>query len=328
MRDPGYGALLLSLDFEIHWGVFDLCDTDSDYAVNLLGVRTVVPRMLKMFQERGISATWATVGALFATSREHLEKHRPVVRPHYQQPKLDPYTVPLGEGEADDPFHYAPTLIRQVMDTPGQELGCHTFSHIYWDEPGQTAEAVRADLDSARSIMADYNLRPVSLVFPRNQVNPELLCIAKECGFQTYRGMEPHWMYKSGRNDSFHRLHKRLGRFIDRYVSISGHGLARWDRVVRPDGLVNLPSTRYLQPKTPWPRFETQRLEWMQAAIADAAKTRRLVHFWWHPHDYGANPDENLSILEALLDTAVRYRDSHGLRSLTMGEAAQTALRL
>ncbi len=59
-----YGALVISLDFELIWGVRDQ-RTIADYGANILGVRRVVPVLLDFFAERNIACTWATVGLLF-----------------------------------------------------------------------------------------------------------------------------------------------------------------------------------------------------------------------------------------------------------------------
>ena len=45
------GALVLSLDFELHWGVRDHQPAEGPYRANLLGARAVIPRLLDMFQE-------------------------------------------------------------------------------------------------------------------------------------------------------------------------------------------------------------------------------------------------------------------------------------
>src|SRR5205085_4017030 len=107
------GRFVTSLDFELHWGVRDVWSVD-DYRANLEGVRDVVPRLLDLFALRSVHATWATVGFLMADSREQLLDHLPSVRPAYRDNRLDPSAeLPLlGEDERDDPFHYAPSLVR------------------------------------------------------------------------------------------------------------------------------------------------------------------------------------------------------------------------
>ncbi len=95
--NPGYGALVISLDFELHWGVRDKCAPDGSYRENLLGARKAVPAMLDLFEEFDVAATWATVGFLFAANRREREAFSPNTRPQYVDSKLDAYAEPTGE---------------------------------------------------------------------------------------------------------------------------------------------------------------------------------------------------------------------------------------
>ena len=66
------GTLLVSLDFELFWGMLDQCALE-DYQDNVLGGRTAIPRLLQLFEKYGIHATWATVGFLFAENYQELK---------------------------------------------------------------------------------------------------------------------------------------------------------------------------------------------------------------------------------------------------------------
>ena len=90
-QKPDFGALVISLDFELHWGVRDKCAPDGPYRENLLGARKAIPRILDLFEEFDVAATWATVGFLFAESRREREEFSPAVRPQYADQRLDPY---------------------------------------------------------------------------------------------------------------------------------------------------------------------------------------------------------------------------------------------
>ena len=71
------GQFIISLDFELLWGVRDHADRNS-YGRNVLGAREAVPQMLELFAHNGIQATWATVGFLFCETRDELiETSRP-----------------------------------------------------------------------------------------------------------------------------------------------------------------------------------------------------------------------------------------------------------
>ena len=59
------GTLVVSLDFELFWGMLDVCTLD-EYRENVLGGRKAIPQMLQLFEKYNIHATWAAVGFLFA----------------------------------------------------------------------------------------------------------------------------------------------------------------------------------------------------------------------------------------------------------------------
>ena len=60
------GALVISLDFELHWGVRDHVGRDDALYRRLDQARRAVDDMVSVFTQRRIRATWATVGFLFA----------------------------------------------------------------------------------------------------------------------------------------------------------------------------------------------------------------------------------------------------------------------
>src|SRR5215469_8798579 len=93
---PSFGALVISLDFELHWGVRDKRPVDGPYRENLVGARQAIPQMLDVFEEFGIAATWATVGFLFARNRQERQEFSPAIRPKYNNPQLDAYAEPTG----------------------------------------------------------------------------------------------------------------------------------------------------------------------------------------------------------------------------------------
>ena len=94
MGGPGemapQGGFVVSLDFELMWGVRDK-RTIADYGPNILGGRAAVPRLLDLFARHGIGCTWATVGLLFFEDREALRAALPAERPGYADPGLSPY---------------------------------------------------------------------------------------------------------------------------------------------------------------------------------------------------------------------------------------------
>ena len=324
-RMPAAGALVISLDFELHWGMRDHVRTDGPYRRNFLGVREVVPRLLALFEEFGVGATWATVGMLFARSREELQRFSPTRRARYADPRLDPYGEPVGDGEADDPFHYAPSLVARIREAPRQELATHTFSHYYCREPGQDAAAFAADLASAVAIAETWGVPLRSIVFPRNQHEPAYDGALRAAGIRCYRGTQAAWMHRATRAGETTAA-VRAARYADAFVPLSGPCTTRWDALVQSSGLVDVPASFFLRPATGDWRDELQHRR-IHGAMRHAARTGAICHLWWHPHNFGADVDANVAALRRLLERWRELRDATGMESLGMAEVAERALR-
>ena len=319
---PGFGAFVISLDFELHWGVRDHERPHGPYRRNLLGARKAIPRLLELFQRYDIAGTWAIVGFLFAASPEERRRFEPVLRPSYYDKSLDPYAEPLGHGEADDPLHFAPSLIGLIRRTPNQEIATHTFSHHYCREPGQTVESFKADLNSAIAIAAYCGIRLRSIVFPRNQVNPDYAQAVLDAGIICYRGSELGWMHR-GITREERTLRLRSARIADTYIDISGKRIVHWDRILEPGGLCNVRASRFLWPYRPrLKRLEETRLKRTIDQIKFAAMEDAIFHIWFHPHNFGIHVEENFKVLEAILQAFAFARHRYGMRSLSMSAVA------
>jgi hypothetical protein len=59
--------------------------------------------------------------------------------------------------------------------------------------------------------------------------------------------------------------------------------------------------------------------------LSHAADTGGVYHLWWHPHNFGVYTSENIDLLARILDRFAELRDSRGMRSLTMRDAALAA---
>jgi glycosyltransferase involved in cell wall biosynthesis/peptidoglycan/xylan/chitin deacetylase (PgdA/CDA1 family) len=320
---PGFGALVISLDFELHWGVRDLEAPDGPYRTNLLGAREAIPRILALFEEFGVHATWATVGMLFAKDREALRRHTPGLKPLYDDRRLCPYDEPIGGGETDDPLHFASSLIDRIRGTPGQEVGSHTFSHYYCLERGQTPDAFRADLEAAVAIAAARGIALRSLVFPRNQVNPAYVPLLRDAGIECFRGNQ-RGRFHGALRIADERRWMRAARFPGAYFGIRPVSTTPWDDIQRRGGVVSIPANAFLRPFTRrLPVLETLQLRRLRSGLVRAARRREVFHLWWHPHNFGAETDRNLTALRRLLETYSRLSRDHGFRSLTMHEASR-----
>jgi peptidoglycan/xylan/chitin deacetylase (PgdA/CDA1 family) len=296
--------------------------TVAQYRENLLGERVAVEALLDLFTRRGVHATWATVGALFCGTKKELLEAMPDRRPRYVDAALSPYSAlnEIGEDEGSDPFHFAPSLVAKIAQTAGQELATHTFAHFYCLEAGQSQEDFDADLAAAARVGAAYGDVTRSLVFPRNQFNPEYRATMQRRGVRTYRSNGTHWAYAPA--TSIEPRRKRAFRLADAYAPLSG---PRTHRIAAADefGLVDVPASAFLRPYTPrfrsLDRFRFQRLT---RAMSHAAALGECFHLWWHPHNFGRNLRENMVFLEGLLDHLDCLRRRDRMVSASMIDAA------
>lgn len=319
---------MISLDFELHWGVRDFTPADGPYSRNLLGARSAVPRMLTLFEQFGIAATWATLGFLFARDRAELTDFFPVLRPQYKNPRFDPYHEKIGRNEDEDPLHFGRSLLDRIRETPRQEIGSHTFSHYFCLEEGQDAKSFRADLDSARRIAsATMGIPLKSLVLPKNQFNPEYAASIREAGFLCYRGNQRGNIHEARDRDHANSNVARVLRLADAYVLIAPHSNASWQDVPSScPQLYNVPASRFLRPYNPQLRaLDTLRGFRIKSAMRAAARNHQIYHLWWHPHNFGAHIDESLQFLSDILSEFRVLRDSFGFQSMSMAAVADTA---
>lgn len=309
------GRLVISLDFEMFWGVA-ASRTLAQYGSNVQGEWEAIPLILKAFRQRGIRATWATVGMLMCKDFSQWQEVRPAVLPSYVA--LPGSSYDLGAVARENPsLFFGRPLVKQIMETPGQELGSHSYSHLYCSDKGVTVGQFAADLACAAEIFQDMGLTPRSFVFPRNQVRREFLDVLRTAGYRVFRGNPAHWLYASGHQTKLGLLGRAV-RLADAYLPISGNRPSVPECI---EGMTNCPASYFLRPYSiragALHRLHRQRLK---QAMEVAAKQGGVFHLWWHPHNFGQSVLENVTGLEYLLDYFLTLRDRYGMESSTMGD--------
>ena len=320
------GTFVISLDFELYWGMIDKVTLEK-YGANILGVREAIPRILDLFEKYQLHATWATVGMLMYESQSALQNGLPAEgnRPVYASDDISTYAHiangSVGTNEADDPYHFAPSLVRDIQMRIGQEIGSHTFSHYYCLDAVESVETFRADMNAQERAFRNFDATPQSLVFPRNQTNKALLQIAQSGGITAYRGCEDHYLYHARKEEDQTLLIRAL-RLLDHYINISGHHT--YKLISPPKEIpINLPSSRFLRPYSKALSFlEGLRLRRIKTSMTHAAENGEVFHLWWHPHNFGANIDENIAVLETIAQHYAHLQITHGMKSKNMDEIA------
>jgi len=322
MARPGAarGGFVISLDFELMWGVLASGDPD-DHVPNILGARTAIPKLLDLFEDFELACTWAIVGLLFFDRRDEMIAALPGLCPEYSDASLSSYRrlAEVGAEEETDPLHFGLSLIRQIRARPRQEIGTHTFSHYFCVDAGDDAAPFAADLEAVHRAAGKEGIQPCSIVFPRNQVTDSALQVCVRQGISAFRGNQAGWFHAANASNANRRI-KRLFRLMDTYLPLSGSGAVEANV---SHGMVNVAASCFLRP---WSgrlsALDPLRLARIKRGMRSAAAEGKIYHLWFHPHNFGVNQDENFAFLRSIAEEARRLDQEFGWPGRTMGEIA------
>lgn len=314
------GALVISLDFELFWGMADFGNAQT-YRNTIENVHNVVPKLLDMFKEYGIHATWATVGAIFAHNDEEFLEHLPAPIAPQTLDMLYKLGILPEKDETKCPrsMLFAPELVKLISETQGQELGTHTYSHYYCDLKSSKPEEFSREISSAKAIMGKNGYNCKSIVFPRNQVHAEYADAAANQGVCIYRGVE------SGKLQQAKNRGKKglIMWYGDNYIPIQRCQSYGFEEIEEAGKLHNVRNTRFFKPFRPKYRLlEKLKLWRYKSEMRRAAKRGEIYHMYWHPHNFAENTDINFRQMDELLSFYLKMKDKYGMASLNMNEAA------
>lgn len=308
------GSLIISLDFELYWGVADSRKLNA-YKNNIEGVWDAIPKLLKLFERHQVRVTWATVGMLMCRDFSQWCEIRPNEMPEYFNKNISNYNLHAELIKNNEKCFFAPELLKRILDYDSHEIASHTYSHFYCSEFGATDQAFIADMKCAVELAKDFNIGFKSFVFPRNQVNDNALKELRHMGFSVFRGNQNHWLYRDGHDVPWGSA-GRAARLLDAYLPISGKPPIN---INNESGMINCCASMFLRP---WSKtlsgLDAVRLRRIKYAMLHAAKLNEHFHLWWHPHNFGINLERNLSFLNEVLNFYQELRDEYGMQSIHM----------
>ncbi|MBD8490449.1 polysaccharide deacetylase family protein [Echinicola sp. CAU 1574] len=313
--------LVISLDFELHWGIFDKVKLEDkgDYFQQ---TRKMIPQKLSLLEQYQVAVTWATVGMLLTESLEEWGHYSPDLQPAYSNMANSPYQWVKQHGYFPA-YHSAMDLVKGILNTAGQELGSHTYSHYYTMEEGQNLEQFRADLKANQRVFLEKaGLVPRSLVFPRNQYGLEYLKVCKEEGFTNVRINPSDWFWRSPQSAGIIR---KTFRTADTLLPLGNQTSFSLDSIqVNEELPVQLPSSRFLRPiHKGYKTLQKARLGRIISEMTFAAQNDLIYHLWWHPHNFGYKTTENLKDLTIILEHYQSLHQKYGMESVNMGQLTE-----
>jgi peptidoglycan/xylan/chitin deacetylase (PgdA/CDA1 family) len=314
------GKFIISLDFELFWGIFDKYEIEDKvaYFENTL---LAIPQMLKLFEQNEIHVTWATVGALMANDLAELRRFYPTALPNFENKKFsaDEF-IKTNEkkinSHAYQRFFFAPHLVELIKNTRYQEIGTHTFLHNYSLEKGQTINSFEADIKAAKKIAKEkFNIDIRSIVFPRNQYNTDYIQSCLDNGLANIR-VNPNCWYMKANNSESERIYHRVFRTLEAYLPIRN---ASFRNESNNRGGIN-PASRFLRPVKTKNLMYSLQLNRVLGEMTNAAKTNSNYHLWWHPHNFGNNVNLSIEMLQEIIKHYHNLNRKYSLVSANMSE--------
>ena len=298
------GAFVVSLDFELAWGTRGR-PSAAKVGRYLNGTRPAIDRMLQLFQQYEISATWVMVGGLLLGGSS---RHPLLSDPRYAE-------IPVGDCRSQ-PNWYAEDIVEKIRGCQvPQELGCHTLTHMYVNESDESRQQLDWELGEFVKLFQQQGLpKPVSFIFPKHYMHH--FDLIAQHGFKCYRGPETGWFERlptAPVRGAMRLLNSRLRRLP--VVGLPSPS---------PEGLVEIPSSQFYAPFQSVGKYVSlsDRVAQAIAGLNAAAKQKKIYHLWTHPFNMGADAESLMGGLESILQHFKTLHTNGQIECRSMGSLA------
>lgn len=276
------GVVTVSLDTELGWARVNTGEY-KDVVPRLKEGKKGIRKLLEVFDEYDIPATWAIVGRLIAP----------------EEPTADVERLPTVADNIpwDRDWWRMPSLIEEIqMSSTNHEIGSHSGSHLLYGS--LSPRQARDDIDTFKAFVGEETTDTVtSFVFPKNRIGNRP--VLRQHGFTCYRGY-PHRFSIAPIPTPF------VPRRDDGLVNIPLSA-----------------EYRHFGDRHPVLRLSPTRLkvQGLKLGVRVAARTGRVFHVALHPNDFTLDDGESLlSGFETWLEYVDEMRQRGEIEVLTMGE--------
>lgn len=318
------GKFIISIDFEMMWGLFDYDNIDNNIN-KIKNIHDVIKELCVIFNNYNIHATWAIVGFIFLENYSKLIKlvdHNDI---KYKNNKYNVYNYIKNNKSLISNYqslHFAPELIDLINRTKYQEIASHTLSHYYAIEDGQGRNDFFRDLDIYNKLLDRRKLKVKSIVFPKNQINKKYYNLLNKYGIDIVRTNPSSYFYSAVKTER-ELLFRRGVRLIDSYFNLTGHYIYNYNQIdyYSNYGIIELPCSRYLRPVSKYFKyFENFKIDRIKRGMRKSAQENKIFHIWWHPHDFCKNTYYNFVNLKKIFNYFLELKEIYSYESANMTE--------
>ena len=250
--------------------------------------------------------------------------HADMPRPNYTWFEGDWYKYDPCSDIRSAPHWYGRDIVEKILDfsensSIEHDIGCHSFSHQMFGDPGCSEDVARADIDKCLELMKNFGLRPKTFVFPLGSAGH--IKLLKEKGFTAFFSGIPQRVRGA-------TLGRASPSVFHKYVSLGieflSHSFVLPPPVAIPKqvlpGLWNIPGSMCFNKK----RGISNSLLVLRAkqGVERAIREKKCFYMYTHLHNFGA--DFNLlRCFDDVLSLAAKERKEGRLRILNMKEFAE-----
>ena len=287
------GTFILSLDCEGKWGMADHLTADHHRWLTPVRLREAYARLLRLFAEHRVEATFAFVMAFLLTAREQRDRDA-----LFQDQLIDGrnwlvnFRAAQAEGNMDG--WTMPDLLELVAAEGLHEIGCHGFSHLPLAPTLVSRDVMAREVAAASGVAAEKRLALRTFVYPRNLV-----------GYPDELSREGYVGYRDRLNVSTGPV-GRIGNLSSEF-DLSQRPQADADGAMAP---IAIPSGFFFN----WRRGARARvprsitvLRWRRM-LERAARDGGVVHLWLHPHNIISAPS-TFDVLRDVVGVVAGLRD-------------------
>lgn len=309
------GQFTISLDTEIAWGKIESNRREQFYPL-FENTKDVIERLIDLFDQYEIPATWGIVGRL-------VEKEKPFISKleNFYPNQTDALLYNDNKrNKSDNSYLYYPKLLDLLKQAKVEhDIGSHSYSHIVFNNvrtiKGVEKEVAQKDFIAGQKLFSNNGLTPKSFIYPLNAVgHTELL---KESGFTCYRG---DTISSFSNYPSFLR---RLLRQLELFFPICPETI---DTSIQPNKLVCIPGSMHfkiihlgIKKHIPFSVLERKAIKGLNKAVT----TQKCFHLWFHPFDFGWKTQKHFDAFEKTLEHAATLRQKGKLDIKTMAQMAE-----
>lgn len=216
------GIFMLWIEVELAWGRGHRKKIDLPRMRTMaINVRKLLDSVTSLLERYSIPVTWTILGHLLL---DHCNKssvnelpHPSMPRPTYSWLRGDWYKYDPCTDIKKDPAWYGKDIVDRIVkyvrvSKLTHDIGCHSFSHQQFGDPGCGEELARAEIKKCMDLMErEYGIIVNSFAYPRDYVGH--MDVLKEFNFIGFRDTPPK-LYPCL------KLEKTISNFINTHLSL------------------------------------------------------------------------------------------------------------